>query len=103
MSKPAAPYVIMVDFRLHEGALARFRPLIDANARASVLNEPGCRRFDVVEPIGEADRILLYEIYDDAAAFDEHVRSAHFLEFDAACASLVAGRSVIRGALVFEG
>lgn len=103
MSSPAIPYVIMVDFRLHPGALARFRPLIDANARASVANEPGCRRFDVVEPVGEADRILLYEIYDDAAAFDAHCRTTHFLEFDAACSPLVAARSVIRGLLVCEG
>ena len=43
-------------------------------------DEPGCRRFDVVEPPGEADRILLYEIYDDRAAFEAHLKTPHFAE-----------------------
>ena len=75
-------FVIIVDFRLKAGAHAEFRRLVDANADASVRNEPGCRRFDVVEPRGEPDRVLLYEIYDDEAAFDEHCRSAHYARFD---------------------
>lgn len=96
-------FVIIVDFRLKPGAKAVFRPMIDANAVTSVREEPGCRRFDVVEPEGEADRILLYEIYDDAAAFAEHVRMPHFLTFDAESASLVEDKKVIRAALVCEG
>jgi len=95
--------VIVVDFRLKPGAKARFRPLIDANARASVREEPGCRRFDVVEPEGEPDRVYLYEIYQDAAAFEAHCVSAHFLSFDAESAPLVEQKSVMRGALVVEG
>lgn len=95
--------VIIVDFRLQVGIRAAFRSLIDANARASVRDEPGCRRFDVVEPEGEPDRILLYEIYDDDAAFLEHCRSTHFLQFDAESAHLVAEKTVTRGALACEG
>lgn len=96
-------FVIIVDFRLEPGARASFRPLMDANACASVREEPGCRRFDVVEPEGEPDRILLYEIYDDAAAFDVHCRMPHFLSFDAESAPLVREKHVIRGALVCQG
>lgn len=96
-------FVVMVDFRLKPGALAAFRPLIDANAIASVRDEPGCRRFDVTEPEGGTDRIVLYEIYDDAAAFAEHMRTPHFLDFDAASAELVADKTVIKAALVCEG
>jgi autoinducer 2-degrading protein len=96
-------FVIMVDFRLKACAQTRFRRMIDANARASVKDEPGCRRFDVVEPHGELGRILLYEIYDDEMAFDAHCRAAHFLAFDAECAPLVEEKHVIRGALVCEG
>jgi autoinducer 2-degrading protein len=50
----------------------------------------------VVVPEGEADRIILYEIYDDAAAFDAHLKTPHFASFDAASAPLVAGRTVSR-------
>ena len=96
-------YAIIVDFRLKAGTQSAFRDLIDANAISSVKHERGCRRFDVVEPIGERDRVVLYEIYDDEAAFEAHCRSAHFLRFNAESASLINAKSVIRAALVCQG
>lgn len=95
-------YSIIVEFRLKPGAHAAFRRAMDANARASFHDEPGCRRFDVLEPKGESDRILLYEIYDDRAAFDAHVRSAHFAAFQAEAADLVSEKSVTEYDLVCE-
>lgn len=96
-------FVIIVDFRLRTGTRAAFRRMIDANAGTSVREEPGCRRFDVMEPQGEPDRVLLYEIYDDEAAFRAHCESAHFAEFDAESAPLVTAKSVTRCDLVFVG
>jgi autoinducer 2-degrading protein len=96
-------FVIFVDFRVRAGERAAFRRLIDDNARESCRIEPGCRRFDVLEPDGEPDRVLLYEIYDDRAAFEAHTRTAHFARFDAASAPLVAAKSVTECALVCEG
>ncbi|SDB35415.1 putative quinol monooxygenase [Bauldia litoralis] len=98
-----ADYAILVDFRLKPGARGAFRRLIDDNARASVAREPGCRRFDVLEPKGEDDRIVLYEIYDDRAAFDAHMQTDHFLSFDRDSSDLVAAKSVVEFALVLEG
>jgi quinol monooxygenase YgiN len=96
-------YVVLVDFRLEVGKRAAFRELVDANARASVRDEPGCRRFDVVEPVGVKDGVLLYEIYDNRAAFEAHLRTEHFARFDAASAGLVVSKSVVAGELVCEG
>jgi quinol monooxygenase YgiN len=96
-------YVIMVDFRLKPGCQAAFRRLIDENARASVREEPGCRQFDVLEPMKEKDRVVLYEIYDDRAAFELHLKSAHFAAFDSASAPLVAEKIVTDYALACAG
>lgn len=96
-------FVIMVDFRIKPGAEHVFAPLIAENARLSVRDEPGCRRFDVVVPQGDAGRVLLYEIYDDEAAFDAHCRTPHFISFDRDSAPLVESKAVIRGDLVAEG
>ncbi len=93
-------FVIIVDFRLKPGTHAEFRRLVDANALASVEREPGCRRFDVCDTLDEADRVILYEIYDDEASFDAHCRTEHFLHFNAESAPLVDDKSVIRCALV---
>jgi autoinducer 2-degrading protein len=96
-------FVIMVDFRLKPGAKAAFRRLIDENARTSCRDEPGCRRFDVLEAPSEADRIVLYEIYDDRAAFDAHLKTRHFARFNEQSAALVADKIVTEFGLVCEG
>jgi (4S)-4-hydroxy-5-phosphonooxypentane-2,3-dione isomerase len=96
-------FVVIVEFEVKPGSRPAFRQLMDANARDSAKKEPGCRRFDVVEPAGKDNIILLYEIYDDKPAFDAHVRSDHYVKFDAASAGLVAKKTVTTGNLVCEG
>src|SRR5437867_12258953 len=96
-------FVVTVDFTLKPGGMAAFRKLIDENAHMSCLSEPGCRRFDVLAPRESGDRIFLYEIYDDRAAFDAHVQSPHFAAFNEACAELVTAKRVAEFDLVVEG
>ena len=72
---------------------AAFRVAMLENAAASREDEPGCRQFDVcVEPA--SGTIFLYEIYDDRAAFDAHVRTEHFLRFDATVRDWVTRKDV---------
>jgi (4S)-4-hydroxy-5-phosphonooxypentane-2,3-dione isomerase len=85
------------------GALETFRELVEINARQSAQMEPGCRRFDVIEPHGAADAILLYEVYRNRTDFDARMRSEHYARFDAASAALFVSKSVHFGALVCEG
>jgi (4S)-4-hydroxy-5-phosphonooxypentane-2,3-dione isomerase len=96
-------FAISVEFHLKQGARAEFRRLIDANAEASVRSEPGCLQFDVLEPEGERDRVLLYEIYSDKAAFDTHLRSEHFRTFASASEVLCLQKSGRCCNLVFSG
>jgi autoinducer 2-degrading protein len=96
-------FVVVVEFHLKHGTRAEFRRLIDANADASVRNEPGCLQFDVLEPECESDRVLLYEIYSDRAAFDEHRRSEHFRIFADASEALCLKKSVTSCTLAFSG
>ena len=67
------PLVIYVEFTIKAAAVERFRALILENARLSLANEPGCRRFDVLIDAASPNRIVLYEIYKDPAAFDAHM------------------------------
>jgi quinol monooxygenase YgiN len=96
-------YTIIVDFRLKPGTRREFRRLIDVNAKLSATREPGCRRFDVLEPVGEDDRIVLYEIYSDRAAFDAHTKTEHFAHFDVESAGLVTSKHVVACELALEG
>jgi autoinducer 2-degrading protein len=87
-------FAIVVEFGIRPGRMAEFRDLIVANATASVRDEPGCQRFDVLgDPAGE-NTIVLYEVYDDEAAFNEHTRSPHYLAFADASRDLVSAKTV---------
>ena len=43
--------------------------------------EPGCVQFLVYRSRSDGDRFLLYEQYDDAAAFEAHRASDHFKQY----------------------
>ena len=87
-------HVIVVDFKSKPARLAEFMPLMLENASTSRDTEPGCRVFDVcVDPKKETS-VFLYEVYDDRAAFDAHLASAHFKRFDAAVAPMLVAKNV---------
>ena len=51
----------------------------------------------------DPDHILLYEIYDDRAAFEAHIKTPHFVIFNRESAPLVADKVVKEYALACEG
>lgn len=87
-------FVVCVTFTIKEGAMDAFMPLMLAQAENSLALEPECLRFDVCSE-GALDReVFLYEIYASEAAFQAHLASAHFKDFDAAVGDLVAAKAV---------
>jgi len=71
------------------------------NAAASV-QEPGVRRFDVLQDEGDAAHVVLYEVYVDHAAADAHKQTAHYARWRAAVAPMMAQpRSSTRFSAVF--
>jgi len=87
---------IVVEFRIAPGFVEAFARAIVTNATASRETEPGCRQFDVCRDPGDPQLFFLYELYDDAAAFDAHCRTAHFLEMEALTAGWVQSKAVHR-------
>lgn len=89
-------FVILVEFRLEPGTQRRFLDVVTPNAQASVRDEPGCRRFDILLPKEQSDCVWLYEIYDDEDAFAAHLATPHFAKFKDASDPMVARQTVIR-------
>jgi autoinducer 2-degrading protein len=71
-------YVLIVSARVKPEQRGRFLEAIEANAVASVRDEPGCLRFDVVRDNDDPDHYLFYEVYRDADAFAAHRDSDHY-------------------------
>lgn len=51
------------------------------DARGAQDDEPGCLRFDVIQDEKDQNRIFLYEVYLDQAAFDAHIAAPHFTQW----------------------
>jgi len=85
---------LIVEFRIKPEFIDDFAVAIAENARLSRDTEPGCRQFDVCRDTADAALFFLYELYEDEAAIQAHLKSAHFLQMDAATATWVQGKVV---------
>ncbi len=74
-------YVIIAPIQIKEGYKDQFIREMIEDARGSVNNEPGCLRFDVIQDAGDANRVWLYEVYRDEAAFQAHTQAPHFTKW----------------------
>ena len=84
-------FSLTVQVRVDPARRAEFLAAITANAEATVRDEPGCLRFDVCSVEGDEHRFVFYELYRDAAAFEEHRAAPHFRTWRE-----VAGRTVVQ-------
>lgn len=87
-------YAVVVSFVVSRDALGEFMPLMIENASASLRDEEGCHQFDVCTDVSRPGEVFLYELYEDAAAFDAHRSMSHFKTFDTATASMIVSKSV---------
>ena len=85
---------ICVDFEIDPTKFDAFLSIIQKNASESVANEVGCYQFDILQDLQNPTKIFLYELYDDAAAFNLHKQSSHYLEFNKASSEMVMSKSV---------
>ena len=74
-------YVIIAPIQIKEGHKEAFIEAMLDDAKGSVANEPGCLRFDVIQDAGDPNRIWLYEVYVDEAAFQAHLQAPHFIKW----------------------
>jgi quinol monooxygenase YgiN len=90
------PFVIIAEFEVKPDQLERFLELARTDASHSVADEPGCRQFDVTLDREQPNRVVLYEVYDDEAAFDGHLKTPHLAAFRAGIENLIVSRQVRR-------
>ncbi len=87
-------YVVTVEFTIAPAQWSAFVPLMLENATRSREDEPGCRQFDVCTEAAKPHVVYLYELYDDRAAFDAHLASAHFKSFAQATQAMIEQRVI---------
>ena len=75
-------FVVTVNFVIKPENLDDFIPAMTRQAHNSLTREQGCLQFDVCQDRQQPERIFLYEVYTDREAFDIHLETPHFLDFD---------------------
>lgn len=90
-------FSLWVTLEVTPGGREEFLAAIAENARASVRDEEGCYRFDVIE-LGDvgSNRFAFYEVYRDKDAFEnEHKRAPHYFTYrDVSARVVVPGSQV---------
>jgi quinol monooxygenase YgiN len=87
-------FAVTVHFEIFSDKMQFFVPLIHANARASAENEAGCQQFDVLTDPSRPTSVFLYEVYDDEAAFETHLKQPHFKSFDLETAGMISSKAI---------
>jgi len=80
--------VVHVHIRVKPEHLHVFLTETRRNAAAS-LQEPGVRRFDVLQDESDETHVVLSEVYADQAAADAHKQTAHYARWQDAVAEMM--------------
>ena len=89
-------FVVIPEFRVKPEVKAAFLDAALDDAHHSVADETGCCQFDVVCPENADDTIVFYEVYDDRAAFEAHLKTPHLKRFQAAMKTLDVEETIVR-------
>ena len=84
-------YILMVRLKVKEDRIDDFIAASIGDARGSVLNEPGCRRFDIIQAADDPTSFAFCEVYNDEDAFAAPTTYPHFKEWDAAVKGMFDG------------
>jgi autoinducer 2-degrading protein len=87
-------YVLQVALRIRTENIDAFMSKVLDNA-AQARKEPGCRRFDVLVDPKDPAHAMLYEVYDNEAAFVAHQATDHFKRYLAEAVPLLESRERI--------
>ena len=96
MSNQTKSFVVIAELSVPKPHRAEFLELCAFDSRSSVGNEPGCRQFDVLTMESVPEAIVLYEVYDDKAAFDAHLATPHYAEFAEGVARMGVTKTQVR-------
>ena len=86
-------FVVTVDFLIKQDHVSSFVEAMKKQAYNSLYNEDGCLQFDVCQDPDDKRRIFLYEVYKDKDAFDVHLKTDHFHEFNKTVSPWTASKS----------
>jgi (4S)-4-hydroxy-5-phosphonooxypentane-2,3-dione isomerase len=88
----SGPFLVnAVEYDVVPGQVDNFLAALKENGAAAV-KEPGCREFNIAVSQKDPNHVLIYEVYNDAAAAEAHTATEHFKKYKAATAGMTTKR-----------
>jgi quinol monooxygenase YgiN len=84
-------FVLQVDVRIRPENVEAFMRKLAENA-AAARGEPGCEQFEVLVDPKDSTSVMLFEIYADEKAFEQHQQTPAFRKYAAEAVPLLASR-----------
>lgn len=91
IAQSAPLYVNAVDLQIAPDQIDKFMAAVKDNGTVAV-KEPGCREFNIAVSSKDPNHIMLFEVWDSAAALHAHQVTDHFKSFMAATKDMVTKR-----------
>lgn len=88
-SGPFEVHVVEYDIML--GQLDAYLAALKENAAATI-KEPGVHEFDILRSEKDPNHVLIFEVYNNAAAAEAHTATDHFKKYKAATTGLTTNR-----------
>ena len=90
-----APMVRLAKLVIHEAHLEAYRAQLAEEIRDSVRLEPGVRTLFAVSEKDRPTHFTILEIYADTTAYQDHLKSPHFLKYKTATEGMVQSLELI--------
>lgn len=88
-------HVVVVFLETRRDHVASMRSALIRHARNCLEKEPGCRRYEIGEDPVDTASFLIYQVYDDVAAYTAHTELPHVAEFRIKVERWIAARRVL--------
>lgn len=99
---------VIVEYEIEPADKAKLVEIITAHARRTLNEEPGCIWFDIVAPTDLGgqhvnDRVVILELYRDAAAFEKHRASPNLPQYFENTKPFIKNRRPVVGQIAEAG
>ena len=94
-SQAQAQYIRVAELEIDPDQLDAFKAAITEGVQAAVRSEPGVLALYAVYEKDNANRIRVFEMYADTAAYATHLETPHFKKFRAATDKMVLSRKLL--------
>jgi len=87
------PHILVVEYDIVPAEIDKYLTAIKELGAAAV-KEPGCRQLSIAVSQKDANHVLLFEAWDNAAALDAFLATDRFKKYQATTGNMIAKRDI---------